>query len=239
VLLRGTCTDGVCAPLNPVCHTSGNACTTIPSAARTSATKACTCNNAPSYCTQLGDTCQLGSECCSGLCDVAAGATLGVCIVVPSSGATGCTSAGEVCGAGATYMGGELPVCGGECCSRACLPYGPTGVLICQPPSGCRPTGETCAEDSDCCGSEGLPDGELAMVTCEKVGDSPIGRCNNGNSCSPAGAICRLQTDSCNANANCCAGNVLQFDTCHLDALGVPRCTQAEITCTIPISTSA
>ena len=74
----------------------------------------------------------------------------------------------------------------------------------------------------------------MSDVMCRKEGTNPIGRCDNGNSCSPAGAICRLQTDSCNANANCCAGNVLSFDTCHLDALGVPRCTVAEIVCTNP-----
>jgi len=40
---------------------------------------------------------------------------------------------------GADYNASDpLPICGGECCSRACFPYGPTGVLICQPPSGCR-----------------------------------------------------------------------------------------------------
>jgi hypothetical protein len=59
---------------------------------------------------------------------------------------------------------------------------------------------------------------------CRKEPGMSVGRCDNGNSCSPAGAICRLQSISCNANANCCAGNVLQFDTCHQDALGIPRC---------------
>ena len=153
---------------------------------------------------------------------------------MPATGATGCTSAGEVCGAGADYAGGALPTCGGDCCSRACFPYGPSGVLVCQPPSGCRPTGETCAEDSDCCGSAGSPDGNLSNVRCQKVGGNPIGRCDNGNSCSPAGAICRLQSESCNANANCCAGNVLQFNTCAQDNLGIPRCLEAEIDCTDP-----
>jgi hypothetical protein len=178
---------------------------------------------------QSGDTCTIDSECCGGLCSKATGATLGVCIVVPSTGATGCTTAGELCGAGADYTGGPLPTCGG-----ACFPYGPTGALICQPPSGCRPTGEVCAEDSDCCGSTGLPDGELSNVQCQKVGDNPVGRCDNGNACSPAGAICRLQTIECNANADCCAGNVLTSNTCAQDSLGIPRCLAAEIDCTDP-----
>ncbi len=171
------------------------------------------------------------------MCTIGAGGTLGTCAVVPAGGATGCASAGEVCGAGADYAGGPLPECGGECCSRACFPYGPTGVLVCQPPSGCKPTGEVCHDNSDCCGGEGNPDFDPSGVTCEKEGTNTTGRCNNGNSCSPAGAICRLQEGSCNANANCCAGNVLQFDTCKQDALGIPRCLVAEITCTDPQTT--
>jgi len=106
--------------------------------------------------------------------------------------------------------------------------------MICQPPSGCRPTGEVCAADSDCCGAEGNPDGTVSQITCSKVGNNPLGRCDNGNACTPAGGICRLQTNSCNANANCCSGNVLQKDTCKLDNLGIPRCLAAQIDCTDP-----
>jgi hypothetical protein len=202
------------------------------------------CSGTPSFCTQAGDICTSDYECCAGLCSKASGAAVGLCAQAPASGATGCKTAGEVCGG--RYDGSPLPICGGECCSRACLPYGPTGVLVCQPPSGCRPTGELCQSDSDCCGSVGLPDGETSMVTCSKEAGAALGRCTNGNACTPAGGICRLQSDSCNANANCCAGNVLQFDTCHLDNLGIPRCLAAEIDCTdptqyegMPCSTSA
>jgi hypothetical protein len=159
----------------------------------------------------------------------AGGATLGTCATVPAGGATGCATLGEVCGNGAAYDPSQpLPTCGGECCSRACFPYGPSGVLICQPPSGCRPTGELCYEDSDCCGGPGNPDNDVSNVMCQKAAGFSVGRCDNGNSCSPAGAICRLQSGSCNANANCCAGNVLQKDTCHQDSLGIPRCGIAE-----------
>jgi hypothetical protein len=143
-------------------------------------------------------------------------------------------TAGEVCADGAIYSGGPLPTCGGACCSRACLPYAATGVLICQPPSGCNPTGELCTADLDCCGSATLPDGDTAKITCSKTAENPIGRCNAGNACTPAGGICRLQTMSCNENANCCAGNVLQKNTCKQDNLGIPRCLAAEIDCTDP-----
>ncbi len=130
-------------------------------------------------------------------------------------------------------MGGPLPICGGECCGRACFPYGPTGVLVCQPPSGCKPTGEVCDSDNDCCGSAGNPDGAMANVRCRKEPGYAYGRCDNGNTCAAAGMICRLSTNSCNASANCCAGNVNQFDTCHQDNLGIPRCGAA-VDCTNP-----
>jgi hypothetical protein len=98
-------------------------------------------------------------------------------------------------------------------------------VLVCQPPSGCRPTGETCRDDADCCGGEGTP--EDRNVTCNKANAADaVGRCSNPNGCRPAGAVCRLQTTSCNAEANCCAGNTLQVaEACQLDLLGIPRCT--------------
>jgi hypothetical protein len=168
------------------------------------------------------------------LCNKQEGATLGLCALAPASGAGGCLSAGEVCAGGASYEGGDLPACGGECCSRACFPYGPTGVLICQPPSGCHPTGELCRENGDCCGSEGLPDGDVSGVACSREGDNELGRCDAGNSCTPAGGICRLQTIECSANANCCSGNVLQENTCKQDNLGIPRCLAVEVDCETP-----
>jgi hypothetical protein len=120
-----------------------------------------------------------------------------------------------------------VPVCGGECCSRSCAPYGPTGVLVCQPPSGCRPTGEICMTDGDCCGAPGVPGGN-GSVRCSKADGAPVGRCDNGNACRPAGAVCKLATTSCNAENNCCAGNVNQDPTvCQQDLLGIPRCTGA------------
>ncbi len=227
----GTCTDGLCEALNETCKTSGNSCESEGDCC----SKYCVdtiCSAAPSFCSQSGDICTNDDECCGGLCQIEEGKTLGTCQLTPASGAGSCLSAGEVCGG--IYDGEELPVCGGECCSRACLPYGPSGVLVCQAPSGCRPTGETCRSDDDCCGSANNPDGEKSNVTCSKEGDNPIGRCDAGNSCTPAGGICRLQTNSCNANANCCAGNVLQEDTCKLDSVGIPRCVAATIDCSNP-----
>jgi hypothetical protein len=232
----GLCGNGTCTPLNPSCKTSGNACAGN-SDCCSQFCNAGICDGAPSYCTVQGDACSTDAECCSGLCQISTGATLGTCEVAPASGAGGCTVAGEVCGGGASYVPGQaLPTCGGSCCSRACFPYGPSGVLICQPPSGCRPTGELCSQDSDCCGGPGQPDNGLTHVTCSKVAGFPVGHCDNGNKCSPAGAICRLQTISCNATDDCCAGNVQQFNTCHQDSLGIPRCGGAGLDCSDPQS---
>jgi hypothetical protein len=240
----GKCTPGAdggagtCAPLNTSCSTSGNACTGNDACC----SKLCSngrCSSQPSFCTQNGDVCSTDFECCGGLCTKAAGASLGTCGTPAVTGTPGCTVAGEVCGAGATDAGavatdGGPPPCGGDCCSRSCAPYGPTGVFICQPPSGCRPTGELCQSDKDCCGALGTPgstktgSGQSSDVHCSKPAGGAIGRCDNGHVCSPAGAICRLATNSCNATDECCAGTVQTHPlNCQQDTLGIPRCTVA------------
>jgi hypothetical protein len=228
----GTCTGSVCQPLNAECKTSGNTC----SGHGDCCSHFCEngkCSGQPSFCLQSGDACGDNDACCTGICTKQAGAAVGTCTPPSAPGTTGCLVAGQVCGAGATADGGVrlndagIPACGGECCSRSCAPYGPTGVLVCQPPSGCRPTGEVCREDADCCGSPGLPGGN-GSVRCSKGPGEPVGRCDNGNACRPAGAVCKLATSSCNAENNCCAGNVNQNpEVCQQDLLGIPRCTGA------------
>jgi hypothetical protein len=228
----GDCTGDICVPLGNGCATSGNPCDDSSDCCSSFCSDGICAQ--PSYCQQSDDVCAFDGQCCSGSCNKEPNALLGLCGTVPAPGGGNCLPAGEVCGDGSVYDGGPLPVCGGECCSRACFPYGQTGVLICQPPSGCRPTGEVCGDDGDCCGSAGLPDGETSDVTCSKVDDNPLGRCDNGNSCTPAGGICRLTEIECNANANCCSGNTLQNPTCKQDNLGIPRCLAEEIDCTDP-----
>jgi hypothetical protein len=225
----GTCdAAGVCAPLNPTCRTTGNTCS--------SHGDCCSklCNNglcsSGSFCAQNGDACVANAECCGGLCNKTAGATVGTCGMPSVPGATGCTVAGVACGGTADGGTGGVPECGGECCSRACAPHR-SGLLICQPPSGCRPTGEICSADLDCCGGGSGPGS--TGVTCSKAnpGD-PVGRCDNGNACRPAGAVCKLATTSCNAENNCCAGNVNRNPfVCQQDFLGIPRCTMAGQPC--------
>jgi hypothetical protein len=234
----GICSEGKCAPLNPRCKTSGNTCSTN-SECCSSYCKDGLCNNAPSFCTQIGDACVTDGECCGGLCSKTESAKLGTCALVPSAGAGGCDSMGAVCGDGADYDPSKpLPKCGGSCCSKACFPYGPTGVLICQPPSGCRPAGELCYADADCCGAEGNPDGDRARTRCRKQEGFLLGRCDQGHACAPAGDICRLATTSCNDTDTCCAGNVQNNpEVCRQDSLGIPRCgAGTTIDCTDPSS---
>ena len=119
------------------------------------------------------------------------------------------------------------PTCGGSCCSRLCAPYGPTGVLICQPASGCHPVGDLCTKDTDCCGSAGLPGGSGTPVTCNITPPFVVGVCRNPQGCKPDGDVCKLKTMSCNASCDCCSGNCQTQDTCKLDSVGVPRCSGA------------
>lgn len=228
----GICSDaGTCTPLNPSCKTSGNTCGTNGECCSGLCSNGI-CNNAPSFCSQTGDTCSTNTECCGGNCVIANGATLGICAVVPSSGASGCLNAGELCEQGADYdpTKDNLEPCGGDCCSRACFPY--NGVLVCQPPSGCRPTGELCRDDNDCCGGGTNIDADKAHVMCRKEPGFDIGRCDQGNMCAPAGDICRLASMQCNDTDKCCAGNVQQNpDVCQQDALGIPRCVGSGMAC--------
>ena len=218
----GTCTAGKCAPLNNKCKTLGNACTSGNDCCSTYCTGGI-CGQ-PSYCGQNGDICTKASDCCGSVCTITGNSKFGLCDQ-PKSG--GCSLDGVLCGGsgadgGVVYVDGGIPQCGGACCSRACAPYGNTGVLICQQASGCHPVGDLCASAANCCGGSGLN----PTVKCNKANvNDPVGVCSNPNGCKPNGDICRLQTNQCNATDNCCSGNVQQFDTCRQDSIGVPRCS--------------
>jgi hypothetical protein len=149
-------------------------------------------------------------------------------------GSTNCTAGidGEVCGG-----------CG-DCCSRLCEVYQPTGVKVCQPAEGCRVDGDICHTDSDCCGAtgSGLPgDGH---VSCLKVNmTDTTGICRNPNACNPEGDVCHYQNyQTCgnsSARADCCGGLGAQSGVCKLDALGVPRCFGLGTSCQMTGQTCA
>jgi hypothetical protein len=175
----------------------------------------------------------VGTGCCTGTCTIAANQVLGTCAATAPSGPANCGLAdGQLCGGGgpsgtAVYDGGGLPACGGACCSRACAPWGPTGVLVCQPASGCHVVGDLCTSDGDCCGSAGLPGGSGKPVTCIITAPDTVGICRLPMGCKPDGDVCKLATMSCNSSCDCCAGNCETKDTCHQDNVGVPRCSPA------------
>jgi hypothetical protein len=230
----GKCDAGKCTPLNAVCKTGGNSCT----ASGECCSKLCksgVCSIASSICSQPGDVCGGDNECCTGMCTKAAGNAVGVCALASSiggGGASSCVPAGVVCGTGVLADGGAIVACTGagtDCCSRSCLPYANTGVTICQPATGCRPTGEICRADVDCCGANGVAGAGGQSVTCLKANAAdPVGRCTNGQACRGNGQVCKLVNYQCAAENNCCAGNVNQVPTaCKQDNLGIPRCTFA------------
>jgi len=229
------CTSGTCKALNTTCKTLGNQCT--------GNTQCCsglcaggTCQPS-SFCGQGGDSCYTNIDCCTGTCTIASGQTLGTCAASAPSGPANCGMVdGQLCGGGGTggtvtTFDGGVPPCGGPCCSRSCAPWGPTGVLVCQPASGCHPTGDLCQKDSDCCGSAGLPYGGPKPVTCDN------GICRLATGCQPNGDVCKLQTTSCNSRCDCCSGNCETMDTCKQDNVGVPRCASPQ--CVNPGSSCA
>lgn len=226
-----SCVAGACAALNTTCSTLGNGCTSND----TCCSKLCsggTCQ-ASSFCGQPGDACTTAANCCTGSCTVAAGQTLGTCAGSPPGGPANCgLTDGQLCSGGGAdggvnYVEGGLPQCGGGCCSRACAPWGPTGVLVCQPATGCHVVGDLCRTDTDCCGSAGLPGGSGKPVTCVITAPSTVGVCRLPMGCKPDGDVCKLKTMSCNSSCDCCAGNCENQDTCHQDNVGVPRCAGA------------
>jgi hypothetical protein len=227
-----TCSSGKCKPLNTTCSTLGNACTSNAACCSALCTSG-TCQPS-SFCAQPGDACAANADCCTGVCNVATGQTLGTCNATPPSGPANCGLVdGELCGGGAAdggavFIDSGLPKCGGPCCSRACAPWGPTGVLVCQPASGCHPVGDLCTTDTDCCGAMGIAGGSNKPVVCNKSGGEPVGICQLPMGCKPNGDVCKLATMSCNSSCDCCAGNCENDDTCKQDNVGVPRCADAQ-----------
>jgi len=227
----GTCAGGVCAPLNATCDTSGNECTAA--TAGQCCSKTCVggkCSLGVSFCIQPGDVCSRPQDCCTGGCTIAPGKTLGTCDI-PPKGSAFCTGVdGVVCGG-----------CG-DCCSRLCAPFGPSGVKICQPASGCHVTGDLCRKNSDCCGGEldkTLPG--YGNVTCQIEPGKVVGLCRNpvngpsdGGACNPQGNVCHYKDYACSissARADCCGGLGAKGGVCEIDPLGVPRCNGLGTTC--------
>jgi hypothetical protein len=107
-----------------------------------------------------------------------------------------------------------------------CAPFGPTGVKVCQPASGCHVNGDLCRKDSDCCGAKGTGLPGDGNVVCEIATGQAVGICRNPRSCNPEGNVCHFKNYACSissARNDCCAA-VGNSGVCQLDPLGVPRC---------------
>jgi len=114
-----------------------------------------------------------------------------------------------------------------------CAPYGPTGVKVCQPASGCRVNGDLCRRDSDCCGAAGTGLPGDGNVTCQIEPGKALGICRNPLSCNPQGNVCHYKDYTCGSSSarnNCCAGTG-NSGVCQLDFMGVPRCNGLGDTC--------
>jgi hypothetical protein len=224
----GICDGGVCGDINgpyTTCKSSGNSCEDD-SDCCSALCDGGQCSQGVSYCVQLNDICTANADCCSGNCVMEDGAAAGYCgqlDVGPERCKDG--QAGMVCGSDCA-----------QCCSRACGP-GPAGVFICQPPSGCRPAGELCVRDTDCCGGDpasGLPGSGESDAFCERESaDDVFGRCKSQR-CTPQGDVCQLNGGLCSESSqlpsNCCPTNANPSNPnwkkgeCEYDPLGIPRC---------------
>ena len=237
----GVCgANGTCTPLNNSCLTAGNACTAGGEQCCSTLCSGGVCQLTASFCIQAGDVCAKSTDCCTGTCNIAAGASLGTCSTLPNLGRNNCSGGvdGTVCGGG-TNDGGAGCL---DCCSRLCAPYAPTGVFICQPANGCHVEGDLCQKDTDCCGGEAnYPDGGEPLpgstrVQCFKAAGATIGYCASPgsgalpgqSSCNPEGNVCHytLSNYVCGNSSeenNCCDHLGVKTD-CTLDSIGVPRC---------------
>jgi hypothetical protein len=226
------CVGGMCQPLCAqlgipcTCTTSGNPCVAGGDAGLgnccSGQCKNGTCAINASYCTQVGDICAKGADCCTGVCTIPTGSTVGTCATLNSP--VSCSVDGTLC-----------PGCG-SCCSRLCAPYAASGVNICQPASGCHVYGDLCRKNSDCCGGE-LPDAGLpgaGLVKCTMIpGAGGIGYCDHptgggggGNACDPEGNVCHFQNYACSnsSDRNDCCACISSKTCCQLDKTGIPRC---------------
>jgi hypothetical protein len=231
------CVNGSCKPLNTQCLTAGNACGTgtdggtLQCCGKLCTNGTCAAPSQVSYCTQPGDICQHDNECCTGVCTIPNGGSVGTCANIAVK-----------CGPNANG-GVDGTVCKGcqGCCSSYCQPFGTGGSHICQPASGCHVLGDLCLKNTDCCGGDamsGLPGAGLVICTAvpgfPQIGTCSMANPNNcsgeptcKNTCQPEGDICHNKDVMCSSNsfpANCCSAPGASSGVCLPDKLGVPRC---------------
>jgi hypothetical protein len=218
----GICDGGSCKDINggQECASSGNPCDGNGDCCSGLCGEDGHCVLGSSFCVQKYDICARDEQCCTGVCNKASDED-------PTGYCDGAPSVPSSCNTGG--IAGTICNSCGFCCSRSCAPYGPTGVFICQLPSGCRLNGELCREDIDCCGGD--PDADLPGAgngDCVIEPGASVGRCGNGNACTPQGDICHYKDSACDDSSTSAPNNCCNYlgnkSNCALDDVFVPRC---------------
>ena len=119
-------------------------------------------------CRSEGEVCMENSDCCNYQCEG------GFCLVMPE-----CVVAGEACDINEA------------CCSSVCADDG-SGYRSCQFLGGCRPFGELCRSDAECCNDPAFG----GPGVCEPIAEG-LGRCLNPTGCAPAGELCEPGYHDC------------------------------------------
>jgi hypothetical protein len=118
-------------------------------------------------CRAEGAECAIGADCCSFVCATdPAGSGRRVC-AIPA----GCSSDGQSCAAAPA-----------DCCSGTCM-----GGMCAMVPV-CRPAGETCAKNDECCGRICAERGESGVMGCQLL------------------SACRADGEICATGDTCCSG---------------------------------
>ncbi|MCA9520390.1 MAG: hypothetical protein KC609_05440 [Myxococcales bacterium] len=259
--VSGTCAfDGGCAPIGQPCASDGQCCS------NTCGTDGM-CQKATTGCFPRGEVCSGNGQCCSEYCDPTTNKCQGSSFC-RSKGEL-CTASDQCCGNDCRELDDTTP-CGpnsttchcfkslspfacvpiGEacnqsaCCSVACIADG-TGFKSCQSLGGCRPAGEICRSDGECCNINAprKPGDKLAGENCGTDGEcwsghcaagqctgicdftttnTPgIGRCRNPTGAAPGGEICQAPP-----NHSCVGGD----DKCVISVFGIKRCEGAGTT---------
>jgi hypothetical protein len=136
-------------------------------------------------CLPVGDSCQGGTECCSGACDVNSGCVTNL---------TQCAVGDAPCSAST------------DCCSLSCV-AGKCSV------DQCVSDGQACTENEACCGGTCGDDKTCTALNdscktggneCADNGDCCSGLCDDTKHCKQGSSFCIQPGDSCSRDGDCC-----------------------------------